>query len=495
MILWRGLTFVVVAWLNLWGEGLVIGFRKRRRRPPQPAAPPTGKKPNETVRTSSPASPAPSSSSSSSSSSSGGGGSAPAAKAKADAPVKNVTGNVTGNATTKSEEEPNFGARVAKALRSTLGGSDEEANGESEKKKPAKPLSLKPRVLHFNLMVAGLSGLGKTTAINALFEAWTKNASGAASGERKTRPTSHVDASRVFERLDKKTNTVLRVTIVDTPGFGNSIDHGDTVRPISSFVARRRRRQYERSVRDRSEGRDSDELVHACVYFISPHRFLEIDRFFLKHLQAELPVIPVISKADTLTDAELKAYRAHLRAAFAEERIEAYTFKRPTDDPRGRLRENDTDCLAIVARDGAYPWGVSRASDPDHSDFDFLRDALLSDHTEKLVALAKTRYLVFRDKLLRATRRLKLLKTLTILAFSWNSAVTRAHLFPFVDDAVSFLWRTLRRASLAALRKLKDPKRNKQPNPFALPPYPTTRVADSATPKLSLNLFGHKERW
>ena len=26
---------------------------------------------------------------------------------------------------------------------------------------------------------------------------------------------------------------------------------------------------------------DGDRLVHACVYFISPHRFLEIDRHFL----------------------------------------------------------------------------------------------------------------------------------------------------------------------------------------------------------------------
>ena len=79
----------------------------------------------------------------------------------------------------------------------------------------ADPGAMKPAILRtrktlsFNMMVGGLSGLGKTTTINALFRGWQGGA-GSLSKEWAVAPaevTRDIDNSRAFERLDPPSNT------------------------------------------------------------------------------------------------------------------------------------------------------------------------------------------------------------------------------------------------------------------------------------------------
>lgn len=146
--------------------------------------------------------------------------------------------------------------------------------------------------------------------------------------------------------------------VIDTPGFGNNIDHKHAVRPITNYIGRCRDEQFKAQMAGRrtEDSETYDCLVHACIYFISPHRLLEIDRHFLKNVQRELAIVPVIAKSDTLTDDEIKEYRAMLRDEFA-----AYAhvcdFGEKSGDAvhpdanfaRGRARG---EVLGIVARDG-----------------------------------------------------------------------------------------------------------------------------------------------
>ena len=67
-------------------------------------------------------------------------------------------------------------------------------DNSSNKEQDYASLKLKPRVVSFNVMVAGLSGLGKTTTCNMLFDAWQGNAP--SQEKRKIRrATPHVDVS------------------------------------------------------------------------------------------------------------------------------------------------------------------------------------------------------------------------------------------------------------------------------------------------------------
>ena len=238
-------------------------------------------------------------------------------------------------------------------------------DNSSNKEQDYASLKLKPRVVSFNVMVAGLSGLGKTTTCNMLFDAWQGN-SPSQEKRKIRRATPHVDVSRKIERYDKRTNTILRVRVVDTPGFGNNIDHKHAVRPITKYIRKCRDEQFRAETGARKETEaDGDRLVHACVYFISPHRFLEIDRHFLRHVQRELAIVPVIAKTDTLTDEELAEYRAMLRDEFTKNNIQVYDFGEKSSEllekrafARGRERGEP---LGIIAATATTP-GARRSS-------------------------------------------------------------------------------------------------------------------------------------
>eukprot|EP00746_Dinoflagellata_sp_MGD_P120945 gnl/MRDRNA2_/MRDRNA2_56282_c0_seq1.p1 gnl/MRDRNA2_/MRDRNA2_56282_c0~~gnl/MRDRNA2_/MRDRNA2_56282_c0_seq1.p1 ORF type:complete len:419 (+),score=45.80 gnl/MRDRNA2_/MRDRNA2_56282_c0_seq1:62-1318(+) len=309
-----------------------------------------------------------------------------------------------------------------------------------------KPLRLQPRVIHFNLMVAGLSGLGKTTSCNLLFNSW-KNAKGGDDGtlrnKMKTKlavpdiidvnrilpSTQDIDVSRAFERYDEVSNTLLRVCIVDTPGFGNQVDHGSSCKPIRKYIARSRERQLrsEMSVKGASpllkerfceqvSSADKGHLVHCCLYFISPHRILQIDKHFMQQIQKDVTIVPVIAKSDTLTDEEISEYRALVVRELRQSCIKYYDFDREDgfESVEGAANEEKTmrfvrgrlpgDPLAIVGRDGVYPWGHVSVADRSHSDFVLLKDLLLSEHTENIIDQACTRYQRFRKGRLRTQR-------------------------------------------------------------------------------------------
>lgn len=308
----------------------------------------------------------------------------------------------------------------------------------SEEQQEHPSLRLRPRVVSLNVMVAGLSGLGKTTACAHLLESWKQqsdfeNSSTMASATAifkrtlssksqsvvtKTKSTKDVDPSRQFERYDEKENTILRVRIIDTPGFGNRVDHRDSVRPIARYIAKCRSRQYKKEISpkyhpNRENVEACDDLVHVCLYFLTPGRFLEMDSHFLKQIQKEVCIVPIIAKADTLTEEEVAAYRAEVVQAFAEEGIVPYNFdtqesgKRPVPYHRGR---RSGEPLAIVSRDGVYPWGEVRSVDPAHSDLMLVRDLLLSGHTETFVELARAKYGEYRAGRIRKRRRADILK-------------------------------------------------------------------------------------
>ena len=307
---------------------------------------------------------------------------------------------------------------------------------------PGSP-QLKPRVLTLNVMVAGLSGLGKTTMCQSLMECWKQgtinnndNEKSRSSPKRRSKfdneltrmeipkTTTHIDASRIFERYDEATNTILRVRIIDTPGFGNRINYWNSVKPITRYINQCRNSKYQSemspvtSVQDYvnycNDNHTDESLVHVCLYLISPGRFLEIDKHFLKHVRKEITVVPIIAKADTLTDEEIARYRAELTSIFKKEKLKAYDFDQsPTRFAFYRGRRSG-ELLAIISRNGHYPWGNSSALNPDHSDLQLIRDLLLSEHTERFLELALVKYATYRSNRLAKRKMQDTLKYLVL---------------------------------------------------------------------------------
>jgi len=138
-----------------------------------------------------------------------------------------------------------------------------------------------------------------------------------------------------------------------------------------------------------------------CLYFLSPGRFLQIDKHFLRQIQREICIVPVIAKSDTMTDGELARYRSDIMLQLKKEGIVPYDFDSAGEaGPHHRGRRSG-EPLAIVSRGGTYPWGKVGATDPAHSDLLLVRDMLLSKHTEKFVLMAKEKYGVYRKHRIR----------------------------------------------------------------------------------------------
>ena len=137
-------------------------------------------------------------------------------------------------------------------------------------------------------MVVGESGLGKSTLINSLFQ------TDLYPDKEKTtvdniKKTVSIEASSV--EIEER-GVKLRLTIVDTPGFGDAIDSADwyffcyiktfiyflivsimfvffSYKPIIKYIDD----QFERFLTDESglnRRNISDNRAHCCFYFISP---------------------------------------------------------------------------------------------------------------------------------------------------------------------------------------------------------------------------------
>ena len=393
----------------------------------------------------------------------------------------------TVNAATPSSSPTSTTLSSSPKVSSTTTTDDEsvtDSRSDSHSMGSPESLKLKPRVVSLNIMVAGLAGLGKTTLTRALLDAWwneiqddkddskkTKESGigrlgflasslsspspPAATSDRKssvssrsTVSTTAISPSAPFEYYDEKANTILRVRIIDTPGFGNRVNHRNSVKPITDYISNCRRKRFFReqspslpscrSSNNESDDADADNrlLIHVCLYFLSPGRFLAIDRHFLKHVQDEVTIVPVIAKADTMTDDEIARYRAELTRIWEDEKIDVYSLdenEKNSSRKRGFAIAKTTagsqnknfyrgrrpgEVLAIISRDGIYPWGHSCALDPEHSDLKMIRDSLLSEHTERFLELATAKYVAYRDARIARRSRSEALKYIALVGLA-----------------------------------------------------------------------------
>ena len=83
----------------------------------------------------------------------------------------------------------------------------------------------------------------------------------------KIKKTVQLDASTV--EIEER-GVKLRLTVVDTPGFGDAIDNTNSFQQIIRYIDE----QYERYLKDESglnRKNIIDNRVHCCFYFINPY--------------------------------------------------------------------------------------------------------------------------------------------------------------------------------------------------------------------------------
>ncbi|KAK3911245.1 Septin-4 [Frankliniella fusca] len=255
------------------------------------------------------------------------------------------------------------------------------------------------RGFDFTLLVVGESGLGKSTLVNSLFLGdLYKDRKIADVGERLEKTTQIEKKSMDIEERGVK----LRLTIVDTPGFGDGINCEESWKACVNYVDEQFR-QYFTDENGLNRRNLQDNRVHCCLYFIPPygHGLRQIDLEFMRRLHRKVNIVPVIGKADTLTENEVIKLKRQILADIEEHKIQIYQFPDCDSDEDEEFKAQDRELKACIpfavvgsntvlevggkkVRGRQYPWGVVEVENPKHSDFNKLRNMLITTHMQDL---------------------------------------------------------------------------------------------------------------
>ncbi|OAD03699.1 hypothetical protein MUCCIDRAFT_178919 [Mucor lusitanicus CBS 277.49] len=267
------------------------------------------------------------------------------------------------------------------------------------------PRSRKNQISHFNVMVVGFSGVGKTSFVRTLLETLSLDQANtiASNGGKK----------RQIE-VEKKERIIL--TIIDTPGFGAEYLVDKQLHDITKYIEH----QFDLTLQEESKVKRNpkavDTQVHCCLYFIDPKKSAldEFDIRILKRLSNRVNVIPIIGKADNLTLAQRNRLKPSIiKDIYTTYKIPIYGMpdeedddEDDDDDDEGSKKEakpttldqflqqfdyekedNDTQSLG---RD--FGWGSIDCLGEKYSDFVKLKHMLLSSHRRYLQLDTVERY-------------------------------------------------------------------------------------------------------
>ncbi|KAK9245262.1 Septin-domain-containing protein [Lipomyces tetrasporus] len=253
------------------------------------------------------------------------------------------------------------------------------------------------------IMVAGISGTGRTTFVNTLCG---RKVLESAAEETYDPKQAHLDNGinirPITVDLDEE-GTRLSLTIADTPGFGDNVNNEDCFAEIIGYLERQYDDILAEESRIKRNPRFRDNRVHVLLYFITPtgHGLRELDIELMRRLSPRVNVIPVLGKADTMTPAELADAKKMIMEDIEYYKIPIYNFPYDVeDDDEQTVVENadlrsklpfaivgSTDYFDIGGKNvlaRQYPWGYVEVENSRHSDFLVLRSAILGSHLADL---------------------------------------------------------------------------------------------------------------
>lgn len=193
----------------------------------------------------------------------------------------------------------------------------------------------------------------------------------------------------------------MKVTIVETVGYGDQVNKEDSAKTILEYVDT----QYEAYLNEemkikRSLNSYHDTRIHVCLYFIAPtgHSLKSLDIVCMKQMQKKVNIIPIISKSDGISKSELQTFKEQIMTELLNNDIEIYKF--PTDDETisevNSEMNNHIPFAVVGSRDEVvvgeekyrarqYSWGTVLVENENHCDFVKLREMLVRTNMQDLI--------------------------------------------------------------------------------------------------------------
>jgi len=259
------------------------------------------------------------------------------------------------------------------------------------------------RGAHFTIMVVGESGLGKTTLINTLFS--TELSPNKNYSRRHEKQLDKLTEVEIIKAELEERQFKVKLTVIDTPGFGDYVNNRDSWSPIVEFIDD----QHEAYMRQEQQPQRQDKTdlrVHACLYFIRPtgHTLKPLDIEIMKRLGTRVNLIPVVAKADTLTQNDLFTFKQRVREVIQAQGIRIYTPPIESDDENSEHARVLIEAMPFsiigstedvrtadgrVVKGREYIWGVAEVENENHCDFKKLRSLLIRTHMLDLISTSE----------------------------------------------------------------------------------------------------------
>ncbi|XP_070580873.1 septin-9-like isoform X2 [Ptychodera flava] len=252
----------------------------------------------------------------------------------------------------------------------------------------------------FNIMVVGASGLGKSTMVNTLFKAKISRRSCAGEGDKTPVIPKTVQIKSINHVIEEK-SVKLKLTVTDTPGFGDHINNENCWLPIIEYINEQYEKYLCEEISVNRKRHIPDTRVHCCLYFVAPtgHRLKPLDIEFMSRLDKCVNIVPVIAKADTLTVDERQEFKKKIKEDLEKNGISIYPMKHLDEDDEDivvNTNLRDKMPFAVVGSDKIYQvngkptlgrktnWGLIEVENKVHCEFAHLRDMLVRTHMQDL---------------------------------------------------------------------------------------------------------------
>ncbi|XP_029007285.1 septin 9b isoform X4 [Betta splendens] len=249
-----------------------------------------------------------------------------------------------------------------------------------------------------NIMVVGQSGLGKSTLMNTLFKSKVSRKSVQPDPEERIPKT--IEIKSISHNIEEK-GVRMKLTVIDTPGFGDQINNENCWQPIMKFINDQYEVYLQEEININRKKRIPDSRVHCCIYFIPPtgHCLRPLDVEFMRRLSKVVNIVPVIAKADTLTLEERDYFKQTIREELRANGIDVYPQKEFDEDPEDRVindKIREMIPFAVVGSDHEYQvngkrilgrktkWGTIEVENIAHCEFAYLRDLLIRTHMQNI---------------------------------------------------------------------------------------------------------------
>jgi len=238
-------------------------------------------------------------------------------------------------------------------------------------------------------MIAGSTDSGKTTFFNSLVD------------KEVISPANSTEINIYLLNLEYD-GCLQKITLIDTPGFGNSMNDGNLINSIVEYIKDQFDSYIEEETKIRRNPKYEDTRVHCLLYFIpaTGNGLKQRDIEFLKKVHNLVNVVPVITKSEGLSHQELSELRFLIRHQLDYYKIYIFDFENEDVVSQAVLdaKLNSKVPFSCVfpmrlqedARSRIHPSGTIEIDNPAHNDFSTLKDALLNSHTDNLVEITSS---------------------------------------------------------------------------------------------------------